>query len=200
MTAYREYGTDSSGRLILMTPYMHRWWEGVVERLGFRPTITQGAFMSEAGGGAAASEGYHDFSGCLDLRVWDLTDRQVVRVVRELRRSGAAAWLRDAQHGGMEEHIHLVLGTDEPLSSGAIAQWKAYQAGRDGLASNGADYHWRPDPLNLRVPVKTRGERIDAAIRKVAADIDAREGEPNRTRRVALRALRAIPTRWAYQQ
>jgi hypothetical protein len=33
------------------------------------------------------------------------------------------------------------------LSSGAYQQVQAYKAGRNGLASNGADYHPRPNPI-----------------------------------------------------
>lgn len=144
-------GRDPNGRTIYMTAYMRNWWERVVAELGFRPTITQGAFMARAGGGAAASAGYHDLGGCLDLRVWDLSAARVELLIRTLRRQGAAAWLRDQRHG-MDPHIHLVLGTDEPLTGGASSQWRAYINGRNGLASNGPDYHWRPSPLVLKPP------------------------------------------------
>ena len=146
------YGTDTSGRAIFMTAFMHDWFEQVVDDLGFRPTIVQGAFMARAGGGADASAGYHDQGGCLDLRIWDLTQSQVQKTVRTLRRHGAAAWVRDKTHGGMDPHIHLVLGADYPLARGAALQWQQYLAGRDGLASNGRDYHWRPDPLITKPP------------------------------------------------
>lgn len=145
-------GTDPSGRTIYATDYMWDVWERVVADLGFRPVIVQGAFMTRNGGGASASAGYHDQAGCFDLRVWDLPAGAAERVVRTLRRYGCAAWLRDRAHGGMDPHIHFVLGTDKPLTSGAAFQWQAYLNGRDGLASNGPDYHWRPDPLVTRPP------------------------------------------------
>lgn len=145
-------GVDSSGRDIWATNFMWDWWQGVCLDLGFTPTIVQGSFMVRNGGGADASAGYHDQGGCFDLRTWDLSAERVQQVVRTLRLHGAAAWLRDQTHGGFDPHIHFVLGDDRPLAAGAAAQWRSYLAGRDGLASNGPDYHWRPDPLVLHAP------------------------------------------------
>lgn len=167
--------TDSSGRGIFMTVLMSQWWDGVCEELGFVPVITQGAWMVRNGGGAAASAGYHDGGGCGDLRVWNLTDAQVVQVIRTLRRHGAAAWLRNVEHGGFTDpHIHFVLGSDYGLSAGAKAQWAAYVAGRDGLASNGRDYHWRPSPLVLKPPrkstIKATMGKLNEAIKQAKAD------------------------------
>lgn len=168
-------GTDPSGRPIYMTRKMRRWWRRVCLRAGFTPTIVQGAWMVKAGGGAAASAGYHDGGGCLDLRVWDLTADQQQRLVRLLRDMGAAAWIRDQAHGGMDPHIHFVFGADFGLSPGAKAQWNNYLLGYDGLASRGADYHWRPNPLVLRPPLSATKAR--KAVQE-AADEAARVGLP----------------------
>ncbi len=149
-----RYGTDSGGRAIWMTAYMHDWLQGVYTDLGFAPTIVQGAFMTRNGGGASASAGYHDRGGCIDFRIWDLSATQQDRLVRVLREHGAAAWRRDQRHGGMDPHCHIVLGTDSPLAAGAAAQWRQYRLGFDGLASNGPDYEWRPSPLVLTPPVE----------------------------------------------
>lgn len=148
----RVRGTDSSGRTIYATDYMWDWWRGTCDALGFTPTVIQGGFMVRNGGGASESAGYHDAGGCLDLRVWDLTTQQVDQVIRATRRRGAGSWVRDAQRGGMDPHIHLVLGTDSPLASGAAWQWSEYVEGNDGLAGRGADYEWRPRPLVLTPP------------------------------------------------
>lgn len=149
-------GTDPSGRPVYMTRRMRRWWGRLCRRLGFKPTIVQGAWMVKAGGGAQASAGYHDGGGCLDVRVWDLDATQQERFIREGRKMGAAVWRRDREHGGMDPHFHLVLGCDFGLAAGAQLQWVDYIAGRDGLDSKGNDYHWRPDPLVLRIPPSTR--------------------------------------------
>lgn len=140
-------GTDSSGRTIYATAYMRDWLAALARHLGWTPVVIQGAFMVRNGGGATRSAGYHDGGGCIDFRTRDLTAQQRVALVRECRRGGAAAWLRDSSHGGMDEHVHIVLGADYALATGAGWQWGRYLVGRDGLASDGADYHWRPDPL-----------------------------------------------------
>jgi hypothetical protein len=146
-----RHGIDSSGRGIYASAYMWDWWIGVVDALTFTPTITQGAWMTLNGGGASDSAGYHDGGGCFDLRVWDLTDKQVSTLIRTIRAHGAAAWLRNPQHGGFTDpHIHLVLGTDADLDDGAAYQWRDYIAGGDGMG--GRDYHPRPNPLVLTPP------------------------------------------------
>lgn len=146
-----RYGTDTSGRTIWMTTYMHDWWERVVARLGFTPTIVQGAFMVRDGGGAAASAGYHDAAGCIDVRIWNLTTSQQRKLVRTCREMGAAAWRRGPKQG-MDPHCHITLGTDRPLSAGARASWESYLSGHNGLANNGPDYEWRPSPLVTEPP------------------------------------------------
>ena len=148
-------GVDTSGRAILMSQFMADWWQACVDRLDWEPVIVQGAWMSRIpGGGASASAGYHDMGGCLDIRTHDLTTAKIDQLVRVLRRHGAAAWRRDQQHGGMDPHLHLVLGTDADLASGAKAQWADYKAGGNGLTgdSAGPDYEWRPSPLVTTPP------------------------------------------------
>lgn len=183
-----QVGTDTSGRDILVTAYMRDWWIGVVDVLGFTPVIVQGAFMARLGGGADASAGYHDQAGCLDLRTRDLTPLQQTRLVRVLRRHGAAAWRRDERHG-MDPHLHLVLGSDYPLAPGAASQWAAYLAGRDGLASHGPDYEWRPDPIVTEPPevdMPFTEEQLRAIVREeVARELD----RPTETKK-GLRSLR----------
>lgn len=167
-----QRGTDTSGRPIFATRYMWSWWDDVVAELGFTPTIVQGAFMGRAGGGAAASAGYHDGGGCFDLRTWDLTAAAVERVIRVTRSMGAASWVRDQRHG-MDPHLHFVLGSDQPLNDGAAWQWQQYLNGGDGLASGGRDYQWRPNPLVTIPPEDPMADyaaqldRIEANQRKI---------------------------------
>lgn len=176
-----QRGTDTSGRRIYATVYMWQWFDAVCRELGFEPTVTQGAFMSRVpGGGASASAGYHDAAGTFDLRVWDLTTSQVEQTIRTLRASGAAAWLRNPQHGGFSDpHIHFVLGTDEPLSQGAAYQWLAYINGGDGMG--GRDYHPRPTPLVLEPPDSLMEEPMTPddfeKIRAIVRDEVAKAGD-----------------------
>lgn len=170
-----QYGVDSSGRPILMTAYMHQWWEGVVADLGLRPVITQGAWMARVpGGGAENSEGYHDGGGCLDLRVWDRSPIQRLAMVKTIRLHGAAGWRRYKSQGMEEDHLHLVLGTDDGLTAGAAAQWRDYIDGYDGLYySDGRkrpDYEPRPDPLVLTPPEDEVTPEDIAAIAKALLD------------------------------
>lgn len=168
----RNYGTDTSGRPIYLTAYMAEWWEAIVADLGFRPTIVQGAFMARvSGGGASASAGYHDAAGCLDLRVWDLATTQQQAVIRATRWGGAASWIRDAEHGGMDPHIHLVLGSDSPLAPGASWQWLAYLNGGDGLSGGGRDYHPRPTPLVVEPPADLIGDDMKPEDWKKLSDL-----------------------------
>lgn len=150
----RRYGTDSVGRAIYMTAYMRRVRTQALAELDFGDEVVcvQGAFMTRNGGGATKSAGYHDQAGCWDERTRNLTDAQIDQLVAAYRRNGIAAWRRDQRHGGMDQHVHCLLGTDRPLAAGAAQQWRDYKAGLDGLARRGPDYEWRPSPLVLTPP------------------------------------------------
>lgn len=176
-----QVGTDSSGRPIRMSRYMAKWWASVCLRLSFTPVIVQGAWMSMSGGGAAASAGYHDGGGCLDIRVRDLTPAQRAELVRVIRAGGAAAWIRDPAHGGMDEHCHLVLGSDFDVDDGAAWQFQRYLAGRDGLASDGPDYHPRPNPLVTKPPAEYLEDDMtpaqSAQLQRVEDKLDAQAAQ-----------------------
>lgn len=139
-----DLGRDPSGRTVRMTRRMKAAFDATVRECGFAPTIVQGAFMAQLGGGATASAGYHDRSGCLDTRTWDLTAAQQERLVRAARSIGWAVWKRDELHGGMDEHMHWVLLGEPGSAPGARRQEADYRAGYDGLTPRGRDYHWRP--------------------------------------------------------
>lgn len=147
-------GSDTSGRDLFMTRYAWSVWLAVLATPAVAPfadriVIVQGAFMARAGGGATASAGYHDLAGCWDIRTWNLTKAEVDILIRELRKAAIAAWRRDLTwlHGGMDPHIHVTMGADKPLTSGALASWNGYLHGTNGLASGRPDYEWRPSPL-----------------------------------------------------
>ena len=147
-------GTDTSGRPLYSTRFMWAVWQAVLRDPEIKPfahiiVIVQGAFMARAGGGAAASAGYHDLGGCFDVRTWNLNAFQINALIRALRRAAMAAWRRDYSylHGGMDPHIHLTAGWDRPLTGGALASWNGYLRNQNGLASGRVDYEWRPSPL-----------------------------------------------------
>lgn len=156
----KKFGTDSSGRDIFLTVFHHDWLKAREESLGFPLIIVQGGFMTRNGGGAKASNGFHDQAGCVDLRSRHLTKSQIDAVVKELRDHGAGAWRRDGTlaHGQMDPHIHYTLGADSPLSSGARTSWNSYVNGGDGLSvgaggkADAPDYEYRPDPLVKKPP------------------------------------------------
>lgn len=193
-----RWGTDPNGRPILLTRRAAAWLNAYVaacKARGFTPTVVQGSWMSKLGGGAKASAGYHDYGGAIDFRTWDRTEDERAFMVREARRRGAGAWLRDKTHGGMDPHMHATLGWDAgTIDSGTRSQWQDYLTGGDGIG--GRDYHWRPDPLvtTWSPPsyVTTRGPRVDAAL----SALTKAKGTPERMRiiQAAIARLRTLPT------
>lgn len=111
----------------------------VSNKLGYDLTITQGSYNA---GGVSASAGTHDGGGAVDLSSYDWE-----RKVRLLRQVGFAAWYRAPIPGLWGAHIHAIAIGDQDLSSGARSQVSDYYNGRDGLAGNGPDRHWRPSPI-----------------------------------------------------
>lgn len=192
MTDVIRWGTDPSGRPILLTHLAAAWLNGLraaCKVRGFTPTVVQGSYMARLGGGAAASAGVHDGAGALDFRTWDLTEDQRTFLIREARRRGGAAWQRDQARGGMDPHVHVVLGWDAgELDPGLAWQWSDYIGGGNGLSgrSHGPDYHYRPDPLVLTwsPPPRyrlTRGQAVDHAL----ADLKEATGDRARLATIA---------------
>jgi len=106
------------------------------ERLcGFNLTITQGSYS----GKVSASAGTHDGGGALDVRARDLSSSQRYTAVKNLRRVGFAAWLRNPSQGSWPWHIHCIAIGDDDLSRGAKNQVTSYKNGHNGLAGNGED-------------------------------------------------------------
>lgn len=152
-----RYGTDTSGRGIYFTAFYWQVWQAVlrdprVAPFAWKITIVQGGFMARAGGGASASAGYHDAGGTKDVRTWNLTAAEQATLWWVAALYAIYFWKRDDAHGGMDEHGHSCAGWDRPIASGIAFQWAELQAGRDGLASRGPDYHPRPRPLVLYPP------------------------------------------------
>jgi GH25 family lysozyme M1 (1,4-beta-N-acetylmuramidase) len=135
-------GTDTSGRAIKMTRRMKAAFDLACDRAKVQPTIVQGAFNA----GVSASAGTHDLSGAIDLRSWDLTTDERFRLMKEARLVGWAAWYRTSAQG-FDPHMHWVLGGEKPMHPATQDQWQDYLAGRNGLAGDGRDDFWRPDPI-----------------------------------------------------
>jgi hypothetical protein len=157
----RSRGTDSSGRPIYASDKLWAVWLRILadKRLAdfdHLIVITQGSWMSLVGGGAKASAGVHDKGGCFDIRTRTLTPVQIAVLVKVIREHAGAAYLRNMDHGGFKDpHIHVIFGFDDDLAPAASRQWTAYLQGRDGLRSNGPDYHPRPTPLVTKPPRPT---------------------------------------------
>lgn len=104
--------------------------------LGWQLHLTQGSYNK---GGVTASAGTHDGGGVFDARARDLSTAKKNAAVTALRRVGFASWHRVPSQGNWPEHIHSVAIGDPELSRGARQQVLDYKAGRNGLASGGAD-------------------------------------------------------------
>lgn len=105
--------------------------EDTAKRLGYDLTVSQGSYNA---GGVAASAGTHDGGGAVDLAPYDQANK-----VRELRRTGFAAWYRPSIPGLWSSHVHAILIGNAKLSAGAQAQVLDYLNGRNGLADHGPD-------------------------------------------------------------
>ncbi|MGA6161744.1 peptidoglycan-binding domain-containing protein [Amycolatopsis magusensis] len=103
------------------------------KRLGHALVVTQGSYNP---GGDPTSAGTHDGGGVLDLSIGGV---RPVKVVRELRTVGFAAWYRSPAQGDWEAHIHAVALADPDLSPPAQHQGGDYYLGRNGLANHGPD-------------------------------------------------------------
>lgn len=153
-------------------PYRRRTWRGVTldnrtisaliwvesryvakaphKRSAF--VIVQGSYST----GVAASGGTHSGGGALDVACESLTDTQIRSAVRWLRRAGFAAWYRPAIPNLWGPHIHAVLRRHRTASPAAKTQCTAFDAGRDGLATNLPDRTWRPDPAHRWSHIRNR--------------------------------------------
>lgn len=158
--------------------------EATAERLGYDLTVTQGSYNK---GGVAASAGTHDGGGVVDLNGTFEADRKV----RELRRTGFAAWHRTPAQGDWPHHVHAVLIGNARLSAGARAQVVDYLNGFNGLVGDRPDDGPR-DFVRNRFAWPYAPNRITRARALLWEALRANKGE----RRKAIReALRQLPKR-----
>lgn len=113
------------------------------EKLAGLPfSYSQGSWSSAV----TASGSTHMGSGTVDIRVGSWSNSQRKKVVKALRDSGFAAWLRTPDQG-FPYHIHAVLLYCSGLSGGAKWQCDQYLKGKDGLSKSKPDsYAYRPSP------------------------------------------------------
>ena len=128
----------------------------------------------------ALSAGTHSGAGAFDLSVRGLSRSQRLRLVNELRKRKALAWLRTAEFGWYDEdneHIHAIVEDEPGLSAPALKQVVAYRLGRNGLALGKKDMHPRPPRFSFVMPG-------DVVLR------DLRYGKRNGSVRALQKALR----------
>lgn len=136
-------GNDTSGRPLYATKQMFQHFDRVNDVVGGVLVPVQGSFIR----GTAASADTHWYAGCFDVRTWNLTTEvrhKAMRAGRDPEIVGGAAWWYRTVAQGFDNHIHLMLLGDAPLSNGARYQAVEYRLGRNGLKSRGADDFWRP--------------------------------------------------------
>lgn len=136
------------------TVQMIRWAE---RKAGFTFSIAQGSYNTTV----SASAGTHDGGGTVDFRCKQLDDAARTKMLRALKDAGFAAWHREARAGVWGEHIHAVAIGCKDLAPIAARQVTAYDNKRDGLAGNGPDRSYRPEPpvqfsAPLNRPVKRK--------------------------------------------
>ena len=167
-----DLGTDTSGRPLIVDDRTLAKLRLAEKRLGHTFTIVQGSWLGSDG--ATASAGTHDAGGVIDLRIWDLPAAGLTpwQALIQLRRAGLIAWHRtDAQ--GFDPHIHAVDYGNPDLAPAAAAQVRAWEAGRNGLASGAPDDGPKvpvpkAPPAPPKGPVKPVRKALNAAAR--AAD------------------------------
>jgi len=130
-------GLDTSGRPLVLDSTSVAKLRVAEQRLGFTFTVVQGSWRGSSG--AAASAGTHDMGGVFDLRSWNIpANIGITKAVRVLRECGLIAWYR-TQAQGFDPHIHCIDYGNASLSPSAARQVIAWEAGHNGLASNGPD-------------------------------------------------------------
>lgn len=152
-----DFAPHRPGRL---SPYLRALLEDAAESLGI-PTLTvvKGSYAGTGG----VSAGTHAGGGAADIgRMWDIGAwAEQERLAHALRARGCAAWVRDAQHGGFDPHVHLICPADGDLHPEARWQVQEYELGRDGLRRRGADYHpYRPTLQRWEIPDMDLTDRL----------------------------------------
>lgn len=146
-----DLGTDSSGRPLVVDDRTLAKLRAAEAALGHTFVIVQGSWRGA--NGAAASADTHARGGVIDLRSWDLPAHiSPQKAVLEFRRAGLVTWYRTKAQG-FDPHFHAIDRGNPDLDPSAARQVTAWEQGRNGLASNGADDGPRV-PIPLDPPVE----------------------------------------------
>ncbi len=102
----------------------------------------------------AQSAGTHSGGGAFDLRIKTIPQTKWEPLTLALRRRNCCAWVRSPAHGWTLSgtHLHAIVRDEAELSPGARQQVADYDAGLNGLANNGPDYHARPVQHHYTMP------------------------------------------------
>jgi len=133
-------GALLNARTIAMLDHAQALYSAQGGAVDLRLALVQGSYNP---GGVAASFGTHDGGGALDLSVrsrvdWSVLNDEIEPMIRALRATGFAAWLRaeGELYPGSAIHIHAVAVGDAEASDEAQAQITGrfgYLRGYNGL-------------------------------------------------------------------
>jgi hypothetical protein len=126
------------------------------ETFDYDNSVGQGSWSN-----GANSAGTHSGAGAADLRIRLIPQIKWVSLAVLLRSWSGCAWVRSEDFGNWTAtgpHIHVIFRDDPGLAPGAQQQVDDYDAGRNGLAGGGPDYHARPVqrrfPQDLPPPIE----------------------------------------------
>lgn len=142
-------------------------------------------------GGVRASAGTHSGAGAFDLSTRGMTEKQILRLVQELRERNVAAWYRAPGYGWNQpnnKHIHGIVKDTPGKSYGALRQVINYNDGLNGLASKRKDPHPRPKQHRFLIPGMAVPPRVTADTEVRLANL--RYGQQNADVKDLQRALK----------
>lgn len=113
--------------------------------------LAQGSYTSNVD----ASGSTHDGGGVVDVRTAGvgLDAQETKDLLRALRDSGFACWIRDSRDG-MDPHIHAIACSDKEMSASAKRQVEDFDRGKNALTNGKADRNSYRPKTKLRFSYK----------------------------------------------